>query len=180
MRSFYCGTVGYGSGTVSLAVQVQSLAQHKGLRIQCCWSCGKSCSCRSEMIPDRELPYAVSAARKRKRKVFIIWYRSYYSTHLLGLDQFSHKQPIVNSFTANHFSSLCSYLFLYFIQERAHPNEQSRYTLEEPVSVYFYRGKRRVSEGDWKAGNTQTCSSLQVPSVMKRDLWGSTRQAVCS
>lgn len=43
IQSFHCDTVGQGSGIVSMAAQVQSLAQGTGLRIQDCYSCGMDC-----------------------------------------------------------------------------------------------------------------------------------------
>ena len=45
---------------------MQSLAQHNGLRIGHCHSCGVSCSGMSELAP--ELPYATAAVKQRKKK----------------------------------------------------------------------------------------------------------------
>ena len=53
---------------VSVEAPVQSLAQHIVLRIQCCCSCGVSRSSGSNFIPGLELPYAMEAAKKEKRK----------------------------------------------------------------------------------------------------------------
>ena len=40
---------------------------HRGLRRQCCHSCGIGHSCSSNMIPGQGIPYAASAAIKRKK-----------------------------------------------------------------------------------------------------------------
>ena len=52
----------------SAGMQVQSLARHSGLRIQCC------CSFGSDLIPGLETPYATGWPRKGKKKVGFLWH----------------------------------------------------------------------------------------------------------
>ena len=49
----------------STGMQVRSPAQHSGLRIQCCHSCGIGCTWGLDLIPDPGTPYA---SRWPKRK----------------------------------------------------------------------------------------------------------------
>ena len=49
----------------SAGTHVPSLAQHSGLRIQCCHSFGLGCS--SDLILDPGTPYAAKKERKKKR-----------------------------------------------------------------------------------------------------------------
>ena len=48
--------------------QIRSLAQHSGLRIQCCYSCGIGDNCGSDLIPGLGTPYVVGRERKKGRK----------------------------------------------------------------------------------------------------------------
>ena len=56
----------YGYIFVSASVQVQSPAQCSGLRIQCHRGCGVGSSCHTCIC---QLPYAMGAAIKKKKKV---------------------------------------------------------------------------------------------------------------
>ena len=52
----------------STGSQVQSLAQHSGLRIQRCFSCGLGHDCRSDLISGLGIPYASGRPKKKKKK----------------------------------------------------------------------------------------------------------------
>ena len=56
----------------STGTQVQSPAQHSGLRIWCCHSCGVGCNCSLDLIPDLETPYA--KRWPKKKKIYILLY----------------------------------------------------------------------------------------------------------
>ena len=51
--------------------QVQSLAQHGGLKDPTCPSCGVGCSCGLDLIPGLGTPYAVGQPKKIERKKYI-------------------------------------------------------------------------------------------------------------
>ena len=53
-------------------MQVQSLAQHSGLRIWCCHSCSLGHSCGSNLIPGLGTPYALGGGQKRKKREEIL------------------------------------------------------------------------------------------------------------
>ena len=63
MGSSHCGTTGLA---VSLEHWVTGLilAQHSGLRIQCCHTCEVGCNCSSDLIPDLGSPYAMGWPKK--------------------------------------------------------------------------------------------------------------------
>ena len=49
-------------------MQVRSLAQHSGLRIQCCHSCGKGRDCGSDLVPGPGTPYTMGQPKKEITK----------------------------------------------------------------------------------------------------------------
>ena len=53
---------------VSTESQVQSLAQHSGLRFWCCRSCGLGCSCGLDLIPGPGALYAPGGRKKERKK----------------------------------------------------------------------------------------------------------------
>ena len=55
---------------VYLAATVQSLAQSSGLRILCCHSCGKGCSCGLDLIPCLGTSACCGCGRKRQKSFF--------------------------------------------------------------------------------------------------------------
>ena len=61
----------------ALGMQIQSLVQHSGLRIQCCYSCSLGCSCSSDLIPGPRTPYASGQPKKGGKKgIMFTLYRS--------------------------------------------------------------------------------------------------------
>ena len=52
----------------STGARVQSLAQHSGLRIQCCHSCGIGHKCSSDLIPSLGTPYADGQPKEKEKK----------------------------------------------------------------------------------------------------------------
>ena len=57
----------------SSGMQVRSLAQHSGLRMQCCHSNGLGQNYGSDLIPGLGMPYATGQPKKkRKKKTFIV------------------------------------------------------------------------------------------------------------
>ena len=53
----------------STGMQVRSLAQHSGLRIQSCHSCGLCYSYNSDLIPSLGTPCAKGQSKKKKKKL---------------------------------------------------------------------------------------------------------------
>ena len=81
----------------STETQVQSLAQHSGLRIWHCRGCGHNCS--SDLIPGLGTPYAVGHLPKNKTKqkllLFGLLIVKRYETpciFIMHLDQFSYLE----------------------------------------------------------------------------------------
>ena len=52
----------------STVVQAQPLAQHSGLRIQCCCSCGLGRNYGLDLIPSLGTPYAAGQPKRKKIK----------------------------------------------------------------------------------------------------------------
>lgn len=58
---------------VAAEAQVQSLALHSGLRIRCCWSCGKGLSCSLDSPPGPGISiYCVCGQKKIEKKKYVI------------------------------------------------------------------------------------------------------------
>ena len=51
----------------STGMQVRSLAQHSGLRIQHCHSCGLGCDCSLDLIPGLGPPYAMGRPKMKNK-----------------------------------------------------------------------------------------------------------------
>ena len=60
----------------STGTQVQSPAQHSGLRIQCCRSCGLGCNCGLNPDPGPETPHASGWPKRKKKKEICIYNKS--------------------------------------------------------------------------------------------------------
>ena len=52
----------------SAGMQVQSPAQHSGLRIQCCHSYRVGCNCSLDLIPGPGTPYTMGRPKKKGKK----------------------------------------------------------------------------------------------------------------